>query len=167
MKIIISALALLASTSFAADIPTPVNGVCGSANGTTVSVAPTANLCSVGSPSVVNPGAAFSWFCFGVGAGTNASCTTIAPPDPAIQQAADDLAAVKKGGKVDITITIPVAAYIRVAKALGTDKRNATLAEIQQIMRKALLDPVKQKEEADADAEWKAKRPAVTPITLP
>ncbi|HSR89261.1 MAG TPA: hypothetical protein VLK22_02560, partial [Candidatus Udaeobacter sp.] len=45
--------------------PTPVNGVCGSANGTTVPTIPTTNLCSVGAASSVNGSGPWTWTCAG------------------------------------------------------------------------------------------------------
>lgn len=62
-----------------------VNGVCGSANGVAVSVAPSINLCSAGSVSgpyswsnPTPPTASlspWSWVCTGAGGGTNAACS--------------------------------------------------------------------------------------------
>jgi hypothetical protein len=55
---------------------TPVNGACGSANGVTTLLAPTANLCATGTgtvPALSN--AAFGWSCTGTSGGTTASCT--------------------------------------------------------------------------------------------
>ena len=51
-----------------------LNGVCGSSNGQTLSAAPTANLCSVGTASVVSGNGPWTWSCAGSGAGTTASC---------------------------------------------------------------------------------------------
>jgi hypothetical protein len=48
-----------------------INGTCGSADGTTVSSAPTTNLCATGNPTAVSPDAdSFDWTCNGVGGGT-------------------------------------------------------------------------------------------------
>lgn len=52
-----------------------VNGACGPANGTTVSSAPTANLCSTGSASAVTGSGPWNWTCAGSGGGSNASCS--------------------------------------------------------------------------------------------
>ncbi len=55
---------------------TPVNGACGSADGTTVSSAPTSNLCSSGNASSVSFAAGtYTWSCFGTGGGSTASCS--------------------------------------------------------------------------------------------
>jgi hypothetical protein len=51
-----------------------INGACGPANGTTSSVAPTANLCSVGSPSAVTGTGPWTWQCTGSNGGTTSSC---------------------------------------------------------------------------------------------
>lgn len=62
--------------------PTPVNGVCGGANGTTVPTAPTANLCASGMASVVSGIGPWTWTCVGANGGTTASCSAnkTAPP---------------------------------------------------------------------------------------
>lgn len=52
-----------------------VNGICGSANGTTVSTAPTTNLCNAGTPSAVSGTGPWTWTCSGSNGGTDASCT--------------------------------------------------------------------------------------------
>jgi uncharacterized protein (TIGR02145 family) len=52
-----------------------VNGVCGSANGTTVSSAPIANLCSAGTGSVVSGSGPWTWKCNGVNGGLSSSCS--------------------------------------------------------------------------------------------
>ncbi|MFZ4462167.1 MAG: glycoside hydrolase family 44 protein, partial [Patescibacteria group bacterium] len=57
--------------------PTPVNGVCGSDNGKTLSSTPTA-LCSAGNPSSVTGTGPWSWSCLGQNGGTNSSCTATA-----------------------------------------------------------------------------------------
>jgi hypothetical protein len=53
---------------------TPVNGACGSANGTTLASAPTSGLCSVGTASSVAGTGPWAWSCAGSNGGTNASC---------------------------------------------------------------------------------------------
>lgn len=52
----------------------PINGVCGSANGSTVSTAPISNLCSAGKASPVSGNGPWSWSCNSSNGGTNASC---------------------------------------------------------------------------------------------
>lgn len=55
---------------------TPINGACGSADGTTLSTAPTSNLCTTGTPSSVSGGTGtYDWSCYGSGGGTTASCS--------------------------------------------------------------------------------------------
>lgn len=53
----------------------PVNGICGSANGTTLTSAPTTNLCSSGTQSSVSGSGPWSWSCGGSGGGYNAYCS--------------------------------------------------------------------------------------------
>jgi hypothetical protein len=55
--------------------PTPINGVCGSANGVETSSAPTSNLCNAGSASSVTGTGPWNWTCNGSNGGTNASCS--------------------------------------------------------------------------------------------
>ncbi|MBI2037411.1 MAG: hypothetical protein HYT15_00555 [Candidatus Magasanikbacteria bacterium] len=55
--------------------PIPVSGACGSSNNTTLSSAPTTNLCASGSPSSVSGSGPWSWTCNGSNGGTTASCT--------------------------------------------------------------------------------------------
>jgi len=48
----------------------PVNGACGSSNGQTFASAPTADLCSAGTPTSVAGGGPWAWSCAGSGGGT-------------------------------------------------------------------------------------------------
>ena len=59
----------------ALDPPQPVNGACGSANGASVSTAPTANLCSAGAASTVSGSGPWSWSCAGSNGGSTAVCS--------------------------------------------------------------------------------------------
>jgi hypothetical protein len=53
-----------------------VNGVCGSANGTSVGNVTSANACSAGTIGAITlTGLAFSWTCSGVGGGSTATCS--------------------------------------------------------------------------------------------
>ena len=62
-------------STFTTGAATPVDGVCGTANGQSFSSAPTANLCSAGSPSAItNPGS-WTWSCNGQYGGATASCS--------------------------------------------------------------------------------------------
>jgi hypothetical protein len=61
--------------------PAPVNGACGAANGTTATVAPSANLCSAGTASAVTGAGPWTWQCTGSNGGTTSSCT-VSPPTP-------------------------------------------------------------------------------------
>lgn len=55
--------------------PSPINGVCGSANGQTFTSIPTSNLCNIGSASAVSGSGPWTWSCAGSNGGTNASCS--------------------------------------------------------------------------------------------
>ena len=55
--------------------PLEVNGACGSANGVSVSSAPTVNLCASGTASAVSGSGPFSWSCSGVNGGSGSSCS--------------------------------------------------------------------------------------------
>ena len=57
---------------------TPVSGTCGSANGTTVSSAPSTNLCTAGTASSVAGSGPWTWSCGGSNGGTSATCTASA-----------------------------------------------------------------------------------------
>jgi hypothetical protein len=72
--------------------PSPVNGACGSSNGTTLSAAPTTNLCSTGNVSTVTTGTtAYSWSCTGSNGGSTASCSaTRTASTPAPVSSTDD-----------------------------------------------------------------------------
>ena len=70
-------------TSFTTGTPTPVNGACGTASGSSFSAPPSTNLCSAGTASALtNPGS-WSWTCNGQYGGTNASCSATVAPGPA------------------------------------------------------------------------------------
>ena len=63
--------------------PTPVNGVCNSSNGASLSSAPTANLCAAGTASTVGGNGPWSWTCAGSNGGATATCSAqlaAAPP---------------------------------------------------------------------------------------
>ncbi len=51
-----------------------INGACGSSNGAYLTAAPTANLCSVGTPSAVSGTGPWTWICNGYNNGANPSC---------------------------------------------------------------------------------------------
>jgi hypothetical protein len=67
------------SLTVSADNPAPVNGICGSANGTSVSVAPTTGLCSTGTASAVSGTGPWNWMCAGSNGGTSSKCMALAP----------------------------------------------------------------------------------------
>lgn len=52
----------------------PVNGICGSANTQAFSVAPAANLCSLGNPSALIGIGPWFWSCAGLNGGSSANC---------------------------------------------------------------------------------------------
>lgn len=55
--------------------PTMINGACGSANGGTFAIAPTANLCSAWTTGAVAWSGPWTWTCYGTGGGSNAACS--------------------------------------------------------------------------------------------
>ena len=59
--------------------PPPVNGACGTANGTAVTSAPVANLCSAGTASSVTGTGPWTWSCIGSYGGATASCSASFP----------------------------------------------------------------------------------------
>ena len=65
---------------------TPINGVCGSANDGTFLIAPTENLCSVGTASIVTTsGYTHYWTCSGNCTGTFENCIAFANSPPVFQ----------------------------------------------------------------------------------
>jgi alpha-tubulin suppressor-like RCC1 family protein len=66
----------------AALISSPVNGACGSANGQSLSSAPTTNLCNAGTATAVSGSGPWTWSCNGVNNGTNASCSASVSTTP-------------------------------------------------------------------------------------
>jgi len=56
-------------------VTTPTNGACGAANGTTVTIAPTTNLCTSGTASTVTGSGPWNWSCSGSNGGTTATCS--------------------------------------------------------------------------------------------
>ena len=64
----------------------PVNGVCGTANGSTFTAIPTANLCSsIGTASTVSGTGPWSWICNGSYGGTSSTCSAMLAVPPVIQ----------------------------------------------------------------------------------
>jgi hypothetical protein len=59
-----------------------VNGVCGSANNSSFTIAPTTNLCSSGSASSVTGSGPWSWSCNGLEGGSSATCQASATIPP-------------------------------------------------------------------------------------
>ena len=70
----IAALAGCGSSPHATDAGDVIDGVCGSANGVAVSVAPTTNLCSSGTPTEVRGSGPWVWLCEGGVGGNGADC---------------------------------------------------------------------------------------------
>ena len=61
-----------------------LNGVCGAANGTIFTSAPTAGLCTSGTASAVNGSGPWNWSCQGGNGGTTASCAALGQPVVAV-----------------------------------------------------------------------------------
>jgi predicted extracellular nuclease len=53
---------------------TPVNGSCGSANGQSLTAAPTANLCATGTATTVTGSGPWNWSCSGANGGSTSAC---------------------------------------------------------------------------------------------
>jgi uncharacterized protein YegP (UPF0339 family) len=72
---------LLAASNAVTVAPTasPVNGQCGSMNGAITNVAPTTDLCNVGTASAVTGTGPWDWSCAGTNGGTTASCSASPP----------------------------------------------------------------------------------------
>ncbi len=62
--------------------PTITNGSCGPANGVPTTSAPSANLCSPGTPSTPSGTGPWTWTCAGSNGGTTASCSAPASTTP-------------------------------------------------------------------------------------
>ena len=57
------------------------NGTCGSANGTSISTAPSgSSLCAAGTPTAISGTGPWYWSCYGTGGGTNAACSATLKP---------------------------------------------------------------------------------------
>jgi predicted outer membrane repeat protein len=59
--------------------PTPISGACGSADGQTLTAAPTAGLCTAGDPTTVSGSGPWTWSCLGRDGGTTAQCAASPP----------------------------------------------------------------------------------------
>jgi uncharacterized protein YjiK len=60
--------------------PTPINGTCGSSNGSTLLLANITNKCSSGTAgSITDAGTTYTWSCSGIDGGTTASCSATEP----------------------------------------------------------------------------------------
>jgi hypothetical protein len=65
-----------ATATFTTGTPTAVDGACGTANGGSFSIAPTANLCAAGTASAVTNNGSWTWSCNGqYGSTNNAACS--------------------------------------------------------------------------------------------
>ncbi len=81
--------------------PDPVNGQCGSANGTTVASAPSSNLCSRGSASAVSGSGPWNWSCAGQNGGSSVSCSANKAPDPVNGVCGSSAGSCSKGTKAN------------------------------------------------------------------
>jgi hypothetical protein len=98
--------------------PVPVNGTCGSSNGSFFLVAPSANLCTAGTASAVSGTGPFAWTCGGSNGGTTASCSAQLQAPPADVTAPIFSSIVANGRVVSITFSEPVTA-VTPAATLG------------------------------------------------
>jgi hypothetical protein len=111
--------------------PTPVNGVCGSANSGTFAVAPVTNLCSAGTASAVAGANPFVWSCTGSNGGTTASCSAqlqIVTPPPADVTAPTAVSFATSGTTgASAAITVAFSENVTATKPLGTVVKIGTL----------------------------------------
>jgi hypothetical protein len=97
MRVIVFCIVLFIASLDAMAKPRRVDGACGSANGTPTSVAPTTNLCAVGTASAMIGTGPWAWSCAGSRGGSTAQCSapysppppptltlTFSPPDPSL-----------------------------------------------------------------------------------
>jgi parallel beta-helix repeat protein len=63
------------AANLAVSAPTPINASCGVSNGLTLSKAPTASLCILGTATSVTGSGPWAWTCSGANGGTNSSCS--------------------------------------------------------------------------------------------
>ena len=91
--------------------PIATNGSCGTSNGTTLTSAPTANLCTAGTVSSVTGTGPWYWTCAGSNGGTNASCSaylasyTVTPSGADVSIVPDTVQTVSSGATVSFTVT--------------------------------------------------------------
>lgn len=99
---------------------TPVNGLCGSANLTTVSTAPTSSsLCNAGAASGVSGSGPWTWTCVGSGGGTTAKCSASLQPPPASSSLPSGVTLTAIDGET-LTGTTNTLTYFSGKNALGT-----------------------------------------------
>ena len=67
--------AVMTETYTIGEVVTPVDGVCGSANGVPVATAPTINLCSAGTATTPAGTGPWTWSCTGIDGGADDSCS--------------------------------------------------------------------------------------------
>jgi methionine-rich copper-binding protein CopC len=70
-------------SSFTTGTTAAVNGACGTSNSGSFSTAPSTNLCSAGTASMVTDPGSWTWSCNGEYGGTNASCSATVTGTPA------------------------------------------------------------------------------------
>jgi hypothetical protein len=95
----------------------PVNGVCGSANGQTFSTAPTTNLCSSGTATTVSGSGPWTWSCTGSNGGTTASCSA----NKAGAHTTFTTGAYGNNARMTDTLSIPGATSLRVTVTGDTE----------------------------------------------
>ncbi len=66
--------------AFSVNGSSPTPGVCGSSNLSTITSAPTSNLCTTGAPMAVTGTGPWYWTCLGADGGADASCSATPPP---------------------------------------------------------------------------------------
>jgi hypothetical protein len=128
--------ALITAPVIFGSAPVPVNGTCGSSNGTIVLAVPAANLCTTGAASAISGIGPFTWTCAGSNGGTTASCAAqLAPPVTDTIAPSVVSVAVAKGANVaadEITVTfseaVSAAKNLSMVVLVGTARTSYTLS---------------------------------------
>lgn len=103
----------------------PINGACGSSSGAYAKVAPTTNLCNVGTASIVSGVGPFNWTCNGIAGGLFASCvaplaTASSPIDSLVALSLSSVADQTSALQASATSKIITQAAVPAVKLKGT-----------------------------------------------
>jgi hypothetical protein len=130
--------------------PPPVNGTCGSANGSAFEIAPTANLCTAGTASVVTGVGPYYWSCAGIDLGTTASCSAQykAPANNTDVTPPAVVSVVTNGGPTSNSFTVSITftegiVFVKSGVKVGTFSGNVTVSGAVATIRLDQASPVK------------------------